>query len=99
MNNYMEKCKKSEYKSNNLQYITLVCWADGKNNSLTKRLMFQTSFFFIFYYGLKALKTLYFYLCKSKKKEIKRFLQRILQEIMEKATYYIEDCRILEGLL
>ena len=28
-------------KSDNLQYDTLVCWADGTNDSLTKRLIFQ----------------------------------------------------------
>ena len=33
-------------KSVNLQYNTLVCWADGTNDSSTKRLMFQVSFFF-----------------------------------------------------
>ena len=27
--------------SDNLQYNTLVCWADGTNNSSTKRLIFQ----------------------------------------------------------
>ena len=57
-----------QQKSDNLQYNILVLWADGKNNSLTKRLMFQTSFFFIFYYGLKALKTLYFIFYQSIKK-------------------------------
>ena len=34
------------YKSVNLKYNTLVCWADGTNDSLTKRLMFQVLFFF-----------------------------------------------------
>ena len=29
------------YKSVNLQYITLVCWDDGPNESSTKHLMFQ----------------------------------------------------------
>ena len=33
-------------KSVNLQYNTLVRWADGTNDSLTKRLMFQVLFFF-----------------------------------------------------
>ena len=31
-------------KSVNLQYNTLVCWADGTNDSSTKRLMFQVLF-------------------------------------------------------
>ena len=30
----------------NLQYDTLVCWADGTNDSSTKHLMFQVFFFF-----------------------------------------------------
>ena len=34
-------------KSVNLQYNTLVCWADGTNDSWTKLLMFQVLFFFI----------------------------------------------------
>ena len=34
-------------KSDNLQYNTLVRWADGTNDSSTKRLMFQVLFFFI----------------------------------------------------
>ena len=33
-------------KSVNLQYNTLVCWADRTNNSSTKRMMFQVLFFF-----------------------------------------------------
>ena len=32
-------------KSVNLEYNTLVCWADGKNDSWTKDLMFQVLFF------------------------------------------------------
>ena len=38
---------KMDQKSVNLQYNTLVRWADGTNDSSTKRLMFQVSFFFI----------------------------------------------------
>ena len=34
-----------QYKSDNLQYNTLVRWADGTNDSLTKRLTFQVNFF------------------------------------------------------
>ena len=33
-------------KSNNLQYDTLVCWADGTNDSSTKHLTFQVLIFF-----------------------------------------------------
>ena len=36
------------YKSVNLQYNTLICWADGTNDSLTKCLMFQV-FFLLFF--------------------------------------------------
>ena len=34
------------YKSDNLQYNTLVCWVTGMNDSSSKRLMFQVLFFF-----------------------------------------------------
>ena len=34
-----------QYKSDNLQYNTLVRWADGTNDSSTKRLTFQVFFF------------------------------------------------------
>ena len=37
---------KVNLKSYNLQYKTLVRWADGTNDSMTKRLMFQVLFFF-----------------------------------------------------
>ena len=57
-----------DHKSNNLQYNTLVCWANGTNKSLTKRLMFQLFFFFIISYRLRALKTLYFHFCNLIKK-------------------------------
>ena len=39
--------EKSDQKSVNLEYNTLVRWADGTNVSSTKRLMFQVLFFFI----------------------------------------------------
>ena len=39
--------KLAELKSDNLQYNTLVCWADGTNNYLTKRLTFQVFFFIL----------------------------------------------------
>ena len=35
----------SSVKSVNLQYNTLVCWADGTNDTSTKRLMFHVLFF------------------------------------------------------
>ena len=55
-------------KSDNLKYITMARWLGGTNDSSTKRLMFQALFFFIISYRLKALKTLYSYFCKIKKK-------------------------------
>ena len=51
------------YKSDNLQYNTLVRWFAGMNDSLTKHLMLQ-AFFFIISHRLRALKTFYFYICK-----------------------------------
>jgi hypothetical protein len=77
----------TEQKSVNLQYDTLGRWDYGSNNSSTKRLRFQVSFFFIISYRLRPLKTThYFRFCKVIKKwknELKEFLQRILQQIMK----------------
>ena len=56
-----------DLKSDNLQYIMLVCWSDGTSDSLTKRL--TKYFFFIISYTLRALKPLYFHFCNV----IKRF--------------------------
>ena len=73
-------------KSDNLQYNTLVRWADGTNDSSTKHLTLQV-FFFIISYRLRALKTLYFHFCnfiKKLKNKLKGFLQRILQDFMKK---------------
>ena len=36
--------RRAKQKSINLQYNTLVCWADGTNDSLTKCLMFKALF-------------------------------------------------------
>ena len=44
-------------KSVNLEYDTLVRWADGTNESLTKHLTFQV-YFFILSYRLRALEIL-----------------------------------------
>ena len=54
-------------KFDNLQYNTLVRWADGTNNSSTKRLTCQV-YFFLISYRLRALKTLYIHFCNLKKK-------------------------------
>ena len=46
--------------------------------------------FFIISYRLKALKTLYFYSCKiieNEENKLKRFLQRILQEMGSPRNY------------
>ena len=53
-----------ELKSVNLEYNTPVCWFAGTNELLTKCLMFQALSFFMFFYRLRALIILYFYLCK-----------------------------------
>ena len=50
-------------KSDNLQYNTLVCWADGTNDSSTKRLNFQVFFLHTIFCRLRAHKTLYFHFC------------------------------------
>ena len=42
-------------------------------------------FFFIIFYILGAIKTLCFHFCTLKKKELKGFLQRILQDFMKQA--------------
>ena len=55
------------FKSDNLQYNTLVRWVAVTNNSATKRLTIQV-FFFIVSYRLMALKTLCFYFRKFIKK-------------------------------
>ena len=54
-------------KSDNLQYNTLVCWIDGTNDLSTKHLAFQV-FIFINSNRLRALKTLYLYVCNFIKK-------------------------------
>ena len=60
-------------KSVNLQYNTLVRWADGTNDLSTKRLMFQVLFFFIKSCKIlcKNLFILFFY--KITKMKIKSF--------------------------
>ena len=72
-------------KSDNLQRNTLVRWADGTNNSLTKCLMFQVFFFHIFLAKL-FLKTvsiiIFFY----------NFLQNHQQT--SKPAYHILVCQI-----
>ena len=71
-------------KSDNLLYNTLVHWFALTNGSSTKRLIFQVLFLFKISHRLRALKTLYFYYKKKTKNNLKRFLQRILHEIMKK---------------
>ena len=70
-------------KSDNLQYNKLVRWADGTNDSSTKRLMFQ-EFFFIISYRLRALKTLYFHFCNFIKKKIERVFAKNFARFYEK---------------
>ena len=76
-------------KSDNLQYNTLVCWADGTNDSSTKRLMFQVFFFFIISYKLRALKTLYFHFCNFIKKLIERVFCNFARFYEKKNTWNI----------
>ena len=68
-------------KSDNLQYDMLARWVAGTNDLLTKRLMFQVLCFKISLYTL-------FSFCNlkqnSKKRELKGFLHRILQDFMKK---------------
>ena len=78
-----------DIKSVNLQYNTLVCWADGTNNSSTKCLMFQVFFFhkilqnslqkpfqfiFIFFYKITKMKIKSFECPKSIKNCEKKIL-------------------------
>ena len=101
LNCHLHSYRNRNYKSVNLQYITLGCLDDGTNESSTKSLMFQVLFFYTFY-RLRALKTLYFYFCKVIKKlknELKGFLQRILQEIMEKNNTWNIRCLVNETIV
>ena len=73
-------------------------WLGGTNDSSTKRLMFQVLFFFrnflqnslqklfqfIFLFFYNFTKTLYFHFCKFIKKKFKGFLQRTLQDFINK---------------
>ena len=62
----------TNYKFDNLQYNTLVCLADGTNDSSTKPLTFQV-FFYKISYRLRELKTLYFHFCiYVKKNKVKK---------------------------
>ena len=73
-------------------FNTLVCWADGTNESSTNRLTFQVFFFFIMFYNLRALKTLYSHFCnfiKKNKKNWKVFFKQFCEP-----GYYIVDWRI-----
>ena len=62
-------------KSDNLQYITLVCLDDGPNELLTKRLMFQVLFFFILSCKIfaKILLIYYYYFFLNYKNRNKEF--------------------------
>ena len=42
---FLSKIQQTKIKSDNLQYNTLVRWADGTNDSATKGLTFQVFFF------------------------------------------------------
>ena len=89
--NILQKRKKYYLflKSDNLQYNTLVFWADGTINSLTKGLMFQV-FFFIISNRLRALKTLYFHFCNFIKENGKGFCKNFCKILWKKNNMYLE---------
>ena len=61
----------------------LVRWADGTNDSSTKRLTFQV-FFFIISNRLRALKSLYFHFCNFIKKKNERVFGKNFARFYEK---------------
>ena len=68
-----------DQKCVNLQYNMLVRWADGTNDSLTKCLMFQVSFFFH----------------EILQNSLQKPFQLIFQSAQRTSiSYYIVDCRI-----
>ena len=87
-------------KSANLQYNTLIRWvdhlidqdSDGPSMHYFDRLEIKQC---VCWLGLRALRNLYFFLCKVikkiKKNKLKGFLQTILQEIMKKIILRTSD--------
>ena len=67
--------KSTKQKSVNLQYNTLVRWAAGTNDSLTKRLVFRELFFFFIKCGkiLSTLSIFFFLFYKITSMKIKSF--------------------------
>jgi hypothetical protein len=61
----------------NLQYNTLVCWADGTNDSWTKHNFLQT-------WGTQNSLFPFLWFYEKIEKSIERVLQRILQDFMKK---------------
>ena len=94
---FARSIEKPVLKSDNLQYNTLVRWADGTNDSSSKLLTFQV-FFFIISYRLRALKTLYFHFCNfiKKNEEInwKGFCKEFCKKLWKKNNTQIITCLV-----
>ena len=80
------KVTKNKIKSDNLQYTTLVCWADWKKQLVDQVSDVPSIFFFTISYRLRALKTHFYNFEKNK-----GFLQRILQDVMKKIIRHLDD--------
>ena len=68
-------------KSVNLQYNTLVCGADGTNDSSTQRLMFQVLFFSDFLQTQGTQNSLFLFLKSYKKKKLKGFFKEFCKKL------------------
>ena len=82
-----------DYKSVNLQYITLGCLDNGTNQSSSKSLMFQVLVFHTFY-RLRVLKTLYFYFfnfIENKKKIERSFAKNFARNLGKKIILGTSD--------
>ena len=88
-----EQMAESLLKSDNLQYNTLGRWVDGPNNSSTKRLMFQVSFFFhkILQNSLqKPFQFIFLFFYKITKMKIKSFeCQKYIRNYEKKNTWNV----------
>ena len=86
---YEFRCRISNFdlKFVNLQYNTLICWFAQTNESSTKHSMFQALInLFMIFYRHRALKTFYFYLCQSIKKNKKINSNNFCKEFCKKLS-------------